>query len=101
MVAVLSDNIKEGVEYLNKKYNLDKEFDACVYSFEYGVLKPDSRLLSILLNKLQVEKYEVIIIDNSAINVESFRENGVKAIQFRSFKQVKEELSGLLDDLRP
>jgi len=96
-VAVLSDNTRERVEYLNKKYRLDKEFDCYVYSFEYGLLKPDSRLLEILLEKLQAGKDEVIVIDNSEKNVESFRKGGVKAIRFRSVGQVKRELSNLLE----
>ena len=97
-VAVLSDNTKERVEYLNKKYNLGKEFDCYVYSFEYGMLKPDRRLLKILLQKLNVKEDEVIIVDNSTVNVEFFRKFGVQTILFRSARQVKRELSNLLKE---
>ncbi|MGQ9782059.1 MAG: HAD family hydrolase [Nitrososphaeria archaeon] len=97
-VAALSDNIKERVEYLNKRYGLDKEFDCHVYSFEYGLLKPDKQLLEILIKRLQVEKDEVIIVDNSAKNVESFRKAGFKAIRFRSVSQIRTELLNILED---
>ena len=97
-VAVLSDNIRERVEYLNRKYNLDKEFDCYVYSFEHGMLKPDKRLLKILFQRLNVKEDEVIIVDNSIVKVESFRKFGVQTILFRSARQVKRELSNLLKD---
>lgn len=97
-VAVLSNNIRERVQYLNRKYNLNKEFDYYVHSFKYGLMKPDSRLLGILLRKLQVEQDEVVIIDNSAINIETFRTLGAKTILFRSVSQLKRELSNLLQD---
>ncbi|MGD0329980.1 MAG: NIF family HAD-type phosphatase [Nitrososphaeria archaeon] len=97
-VAVLSDNTKERVEYLNRKYNLDKEFDCYVYSFEHGMLKPNKRLLKILFQKLNVKDDEVIIVDNSTVNVEFFRKFGVQTILFKSVGQVKRELSNLLKD---
>ena len=97
-VAVLSNNIKERVQYLNRKYNLNKEFDDYVYSFKYGFMKPDSKLFRILFQKLQIEQDEVVIIDNSAINIETFRRLGFKTILFQSVKQLKRELSNLLQD---
>jgi len=97
-VAVLSDNTKERVEYLNKKYNLDKEFDYYVYSFEHGMLKPDKRLLEILFHKLNAKEDEVIIVDNSTVNVEFFRKFNVQTILFISARQIKRELSSFLKD---
>lgn len=83
---------------MNRKYNLDKEFDYYVYSFEHGILKPDKRLLKILFHKLNVKEDEVIIVDNSTVNVKFFRKFNVQTILFMSARQIKRELSSFLKD---
>ena len=95
-VAVMSNNIKERVLYLNKRYGLDKEFDAYVYSYQYCLMKPDPRLIDITFEKLGVSKEEVIIIDDRIEVVESIKKLKIKTLLFTSVEQIERKISSIL-----
>lgn len=95
-VAVMSNNIRERVHYLNNRYGLDKEFDVYVYSYQYCLMKPDSKIVDITLDKLGVAREEVIIVDDSFDVVESFKKMKIITLRFDSVEQIEREIFNIL-----
>jgi putative hydrolase of the HAD superfamily len=95
-VAVMSNNIRERVHYLNNRYGLDKEFDVYVYSYQYCLMKPDPRIVDITIDKLGVAREEVIIIDDRIKVVESFKKMKIITLLFNSFEQIERDISNIL-----
>ena len=67
-------------------------FDVLVWSYQLGVAKPDPKLYRHTLSELGVEAEETLFIDDKLPNIEAARALGMKAIQFSSVEQLREEL---------
>jgi len=65
------------------RWGMEGLFDAQVFSYETGVLKPDSRMYRAGLAALGVDAREVVFIDDSPANIAGARAVGIDAILFR------------------
>jgi len=83
-------------EALNRKFQLDTLFDLMVYDGEEGVSKPDQRIYRLTLERLDLEPYETMFIDDKAQNVEAARQLGMFAIQFKNTEQAIADIQNLL-----
>jgi len=81
-----------------KKWNVDEQFKACVFSWEICSLKPARKNYEEICKRLDVRPEEVVFIDDSEINVEAAKEFGMNGLWFRDFETLKETLSSFLDD---
>lgn len=71
-LAILSNCPKEWGAILTKKFNLNKYFDAVVFSGDYGVKKPDSPIYAILLQKFQnIAPENVLLVDDDLEDLRS------------------------------
>ena len=68
-------------------------FDASIFSYEVGLVKPDERFYQALLDRMGVEAPQAIFIDDFAINIEGALAAGLNAIQFETIDQVKKTLT--------
>jgi haloacid dehalogenase superfamily, subfamily IA, variant 3 with third motif having DD or ED len=68
-------------------------FDASIFSYEVGLVKPDARFYETILNRMGVEAAQAIFIDDFAINIEGALAAGLHAIQFETIEQVKKTLA--------
>lgn len=94
-VVVVSGNLRERVEFLNKKFNLHKIFDSYFYSFDYGTNKPSADLCKFVFRKLRIDPEECVMIDDNKkylLNVKKLR---VKIIQFSNPNNLKKDLKNL------
>ncbi len=73
-------------------------FRAIVISGEVGVNKPDPRIFTALIDGYQLDRAELIFIDDVVANVAAARAQGIAAIHFRDPAQLRRELEvrGLL-----
>lgn len=94
-VSVLSANIPERVKFLDKKYNVLKEFHHHHFSFNHGITKPDIRLFLRAINKLHLESKDCIVVDDSKEFLKAVKESGGKAILFKDAKHLEKELKKL------
>ncbi|MBD3329344.1 HAD-IA family hydrolase [Candidatus Dojkabacteria bacterium] len=53
--AVCSNNYKDNIDFLAKKFNLGSYFDVIVFSYEVGAMKPDKRIFSELVKRCGVK----------------------------------------------
>jgi len=90
--AVFSNNYPDNVASLDSRFGLRSRFDALVFSFEIGVLKPHPEFYARAADRLGVQPSEVVVVDDSAANICAAEEMGMDGILFRGAKELYREL---------
>ena len=72
-------------------------FDEMIISAEVGMVKPDSRIYYLALERLGVHAEEAVFIDDFSQNIEGARLLNMHAIHFKNSKQALVDLKQLLD----
>ncbi len=67
-------------------------FDAQVFSYEVGALKPDLRMYLAVLQKLGTPAEATLFIDDAPTNVAGAKEAGLRALCFRDVRRLAAEL---------
>lgn len=94
-LILLSDHIKEWVEYIlstNKELEI---FKHKYFSYEYGMLKNDEGTFKYILEKEKILPLETIFIDDNKDNIKMANREGVQGILFENAKQLENELKKL------
>jgi putative hydrolase of the HAD superfamily len=94
-VVVFSGNIKERVEYLNKKHGVLDKFDNFVFSYEHGLHKGDLGFVEKLLKEIDARPSECVYIDDKDEYLELGRKLGMKTILFHDASSLKIDLEKL------
>jgi len=94
-VIVFSTNIKERVDYLERKYNLSKDFDNFIFSFEYGMTKKNPKFFKKLLEKINACPEECLFIDDKEKFLKIAKNLGMKIILFKNIDDLIKELKSL------
>lgn len=93
LVLVLVSNInKLHYEYLIKRYDIFKEFDKFVLSYEVGVRKPDPLIYKKALDEAGVAIEEVIYIDDREDLISEAKKIGIRSIRFNDYEQLNNDL---------
>lgn len=92
--AILSNTCKPHADY-NTKAGIYDEFPLSVLSHKVGMIKPDSRIYKLTLEKLNAKPKEAVFIDDEEENVKAAEKLGLKGIVFKSAKQLKKQLKNL------
>ena len=86
-------------EYMTEKNVKNMPFrkfmDGEIFSYKVNELKPDPVIFQLLLDKYFLNPEECVMIDDRPENCEGARSVGMKAIEFKSFKQAAAELEKL------
>ena len=77
------------------RWDLARYFDACVYSWQTGALKPNPKSFEALLAALEVGVEDVLYIDDRLANVQAAHLFGFHSLQFSSVIQCRERLGDL------
>ncbi len=89
----LSDNVKDRIEYLQKKYNFLENFVDGIFSYEVHKTKYDGiEIFEIALEKIGEKPENVLYVDDKENYVNIAKKLGMNVILFRSPKQLKEKL---------
>lgn len=78
------------------RWGMAELFDAQVFSYEVGALKPDPRPYRAILAALGVEAAETLFIDDAPANVAGARAVGMRVHLFRGVEELLRELESLL-----
>ena len=81
-MAILSNDLKEWSRYLRSKFGLDELFDIAIISGEVGHRKPDKRIYSILLDRIQSPPRDCVFIDDQSKNLRPASRIGIETIRF-------------------
>ena len=74
-----------------------KLFDAFVFSHDAGTTKPDPKIYNLICEKLEVSADQAIFIDDVKDYCQAAESLGMRAVHYQDFKQMKNEIQGLLD----
>jgi putative hydrolase of the HAD superfamily len=92
LTAILSnigDDVHASVE---RAFDWIHRFDVLVWSYQFGVVKPDTSIYRHTLTELGTLPEETLFIDDRLPNVEAARALGIQAIEYSSAEQLREEL---------
>ena len=95
-VGLLSNAWDDLRQTMHERWNMDVLFDDLVISAEVGMVKPDPRIFHYALERLGVQPKEAVFIDDTLVNVEAARRQGLEAIQFLDTEQTLADLQGVL-----
>ena len=94
-VYFLSDNVKERVEAIDKKYNFKSWFHGGVSSHEVGIRKPHQDIYTIVLGKTGFLPKEVLFIDDKENNLTPAKALGMHTLLFKNPEILEKELKRL------
>jgi len=78
----LSDNVKERVDALDKKFDFLKLFKGGIFSHEVGVRKPNPKIYEFALNKSNSNPEQTVFIDDKAMMLKPAKILGINTILF-------------------
>jgi epoxide hydrolase-like predicted phosphatase len=107
-IALLT-NVNRGLmQFLNKKYRLNKIFDVILPSYKYGIAKPRLkkylkksqklnylRIYQLLLEKLRIDPHCCVFIDDKKENLIPAKNLGMKTILFKNSNELRKKLHSL------
>ncbi len=70
-------------------------FDATVFSCAEGTVKPEAKIFTLMLERLGVQPYEAVFIDDKQVYVQGAQAVGMQGIVFQDIDQLKQELTSL------
>ena len=91
-LVLLSDNVREWVDYI-LKVNKDLEiFNYKFFSYELESIKEDNITFVKVLDKIKAKPEEVFFIDDSLENIKSAESIGITGVQFTTAKELEQKL---------
>lgn len=94
-LAVISNIVKPHREYVLKRYPVQELFDYLFFSCDIGMRKPDTRIFSFALEKMNAKPCETVFIDDYKKNVDAAATLGINSIHFTSSADLRERLKEL------
>lgn len=92
-IVIISDNYKENIEYISKRFDFESWAKAQVYSFDYQLIKSNPQFFQRLVKDFT--KYKInslLLIDDSHEKLKSASDNGIAGIHFHNNDQTEREL---------
>ena len=91
-IAACTNNFKERIEGLQKRFGFKNNFDVFVTSYEEGVLKPDPALFKILARKLQLLPSEIAVSDDHQTVIDPLKAAGFQAFLYQGLDDFKKRV---------
>jgi len=80
-LGLISNTIYQSFEGLEQKFKINEIFDVILKSYDTKLLKPDSKIFEIMIEKLKVNKNEALMIgDSLKDDIQSAEKFGIKGI---------------------
>jgi epoxide hydrolase-like predicted phosphatase len=90
-IGIISNAWRE-IEDSLMEWGIDDAFEVVVGSGDVGIMKPDPRIFQIALERLAVEPFEAVFVDDFIQNIHGAQALGIAAIHFQGREQVIREL---------
>lgn len=97
-LALLSNINQLHYEYIRKEFSSTLglfEPDKIILSFRTGFIKPDKEIYDLALKALGVPRENVVYVDDRLDLIEAALSYGIKSIQFKSAKELKQKFQDL------
>lgn len=91
-LGLLSNNVKEWVEYCEIKYKYHQLFHEVLYSYQAQLSKPNKDIFLAILKRLKVKPEQCLFIDDYIKNIETAKQLSIETIHFTSAIDLKKKL---------
>lgn len=91
-IVIVSDNYRENMAYVAKRYHFDNWSEKQIYSFDYEMVKTNPLFFERLLQETGFNASELIFIDDSIAKINSAAAHGIKGIHYVGNEQLWEGL---------
>ncbi len=91
-VMYLSDNVKERVDMLDKRFGFKSWFNGGIFSHEVGVRKPNPKIYEFALQKGDAQPQEAVFIDDKPKMLEPAKIKGITGLLFENPEELEKEL---------
>lgn len=91
-LVLLSDNVREWVDYILKVNKDLKIFDYKFFSYELESIKEDNITFVKVLDKIKAKPEEIFFIDDSLENIKSAESIGITGVQFTTAEELEQKL---------
>lgn len=98
LVGIITDNCKERIEEIDKKYSIYSEFDLVVVSAEEMTTKHEKKIFDIALAEMCAKPEETVFIDNNPNNL--LHPNAMRFAAAIHFDENKRDYDSLYQKLR-
>lgn len=95
-IGMLSNIGRDWVDDFFDKHQIHNLFDAVVLSGEEGITKPHPRIYETAAERLGVQPYECVMIDDIEANCAGADAVGMKAIHYQTNEQMLNDLEAVL-----
>lgn len=95
LISALNNESRDLNAYRIETFHLRDYFDVFLSSCYLGVRKPDEAIYKLALSITQRKGEETVFVDDRALNLECAQELGMHTIQFKSARQLEQELAEL------
>lgn len=93
-IIIVSDNYKENIDYISKRYDFKSWAVAQVYSYNFKMQKSNPLFFEELLSNFkELDQRKLVLIDDSLSKLNSAKQNGIAGIHYQSNQQTKKELA--------
>lgn len=90
--CLCSNNNPIRVNALQEKFGFLDDFDAAVFSYEVGAVKPEPRIFQSLIDKAGCKPEEIIYSDDNPDRIQGAKDLGINAFVYTDFESFLEEL---------
>jgi putative hydrolase of the HAD superfamily len=94
-VGILSNMPHDFLEYEQDVFRVFDLCDPCIFSCRYNLIKPEREIYQVLIDSLGCAPEEIVFFDDMPVNVESARNIGISAYQWKDVKTACGILKGL------
>lgn len=93
-IIIVSDNYRENIAYISKRYKFSDWSIKQIYSYEYEMYKENPAFFKRLLKENKaLELKNLLLIDDSKSKLDSASKSGINGIQFINNEQVIKEIT--------
>lgn len=94
-LVAFSGNVKERVEWLDRKYNFRRLFDEEVYSYDWGLDKEMVEFYEVLLDRVRGGPAATVLVDDYEKYCRVARRLGMRALRFTGSRRLRADLAAL------
>lgn len=87
--AICSNNWKDNIDALQKKFHFLNDFDFAVFSYEIGAMKPNNKIYEELIKVSKLRPEEIIYSDDKEENLRAAEKIGMQTVSSEDFNTFK------------
>lgn len=91
-IYLLTNITEESYNYINSVIGINGFFDGGIYSYQEHLIKPDTNIYKLLIDKFNLNKEACIFFDDKERNVLVARNLGIKSFVFKSVEDIKNNI---------